>query len=152
MTGGDHSAPPPGGTLHEALHRDEAIDGPSDRKFGLTIGTVLGIIGGVRLVFGHNHWAWWLGAGLALALFALFLPAALHPLNRAWMLLGLVLYKIVNPIVMALLFFSTITPVGLLMRLFGKDPLRLRRDPTAASYWIEREPSGPPTETMRNQF
>ena len=57
---------------------------------------------------------------------------------------GFLIGKIVNPIVMALLFFSTITPVGFLMRLFGKDPLRLRRDPAAASYWIEREPSGPP--------
>jgi hypothetical protein len=79
-------------------------------------------------------------------------PAALRPLNRAWMLLGLVLYKIVNPIVMALLFFSTMTPVGALMRACGKDPLRLRRDPAAASYWIAREPPGPAAETMRNQF
>jgi hypothetical protein len=68
------------------------------------------------------------------------------------MLLGLVLYKIVNPIVMALLFFSTITPVGFLMRLSGKDPMRLRHDPAATSYWIAREPPGPPAESMRNQF
>jgi hypothetical protein len=53
---------------------------------------------------------------------------------------------------MALLFFSTITPIGLLMRLTGKDSLRLRRDPAAASYWIAREPPGPPPEGMRNQF
>jgi hypothetical protein len=68
------------------------------------------------------------------------------------MLLGIVLYKMVNPVVMALLFFSTIMPIGLLIRLCGKDPLRLRRDPTATSYWIARETSGPPAETMRNQF
>lgn len=138
--------------MHEALHRDEEIEGPSDRKFGLTIGVVLGIIGAIRLVFHHSHWAWWLGAALAFILFGLLLPTALHPLNRAWMLLGLVLYKIVNPIVMALLFFSTITPIGALMRLCGKDPLRLRRDPAAASYWIAREPPGPAAESMRNQF
>jgi hypothetical protein len=152
MMGGEKSVPPPGGALHETLHRDEAIEGPSDRKFGLTIGAVSLFIAGVRLVFGHSHWTWWLGAGLAFALFGLIWPAALHPLNRAWMLLGLVLYKIVNPIVMALLFFSTITPFGFFMRLFGKDSLRLRRDPAAASYWIERETSGPATDTMRNQF
>ena len=138
--------------MHETLHREEAVEGPSDRKFGLTIGAVLGIIGVVRLIFHHSHWAWWLGAGLAFILFGLLWPAALHPLNRAWMLLGLVLYKIVNPIVMALLFFTTITPVGALMRLCGKDPLRLRRDPAAASYWIARDPPGPAAESMRNQF
>jgi hypothetical protein len=152
MNGGDRSASPPGGSLHETLHRDEAIDGPSDRKFGLTIGAILGVIGVIRLVFGHSHWAWWLGGGLAFVSFGLLWPAALHPLNRAWMLLGLLLYKIVNPIVMALLFFSTITPIGFLMRLCGKDPMRLRRDRAATSYWIAREPPGPPAESMRNQF
>ena len=152
MMGGDKSAPPPGGALHETLHRDEAIEGPSDRKFGLTIGAVLAVIAIVRLIFGHSHWTWWLGAGVAFALFGLVWPAALHPLNRAWMLLGLVLYKIVNPIVMALLFFSTMTPVGFLMRLCGKDSLRLRRDATAASYWIARDRPGPAAESMRNQF
>jgi hypothetical protein len=152
MTGGDRSTPPPGGALHETLHRDEAVEGPSDRRFGLTIGAVLAVIAVVRLVFGHSHWTWWLGAGLAFALFGLVWPGALHPLNRAWLLLGLMLHKIVNPIVMALLFFSTITPVGFLMRLCGKDPMRLRRDKAVASYWIAREPPGPPAESMRNQF
>ena len=152
MTGENRSSPPPGGALHETLHRDETIEGPSDRKFGLTIGAVLIFIGLFRLVFHHSYWMWWIGVGLAFALFGLIWPAALHPLNRAWMLLGLVLYKVVNPIVMALLFFSTITPIGLLMRLTGKDSLRLRRDPAAASYWIARQPPGPPPEGMRNQF
>jgi len=152
MTGGDKSAPPPGGALHETLHRDEAIEGPSDRKFGLTIGAVVTAIGVVRLVFHHSYWEWWLGVGLAFVLFGLMWPAVLHPLNRAWMLLGLVLYKIVNPVVMALLFFSTMTPVGFLMRLSGKDPLRLRRDATAASYWIKRETPSPGATSMRNQF
>jgi len=138
--------------MHEAMHRDEAVEGPSDRKFGLTIGAILVFIAIFRLLFGHSHWPWWLGAGLGFGLFGLIWPAALHPLNRAWMLLGLVLYKIVNPVVMALLFFSTITPVGALMRLCGNDPLRLRRNSAATSYWIARDPPGPTAESMRNQF
>ena len=59
---------------------------------------------------------------------------------------------VVNPLVMGLLFYLTVTPTGLLMRLFGKDPLRLRFDPEAKSYWIERQPPGPAPETMRHQF
>jgi hypothetical protein len=140
------------GTLHESLARDEEVVGSSDRTFGLTIGAVCGVIGIVRLIFGHSHPFWWLGAALAMLLFALFWPVALHPLNRLWLRLGLVLYKVVNPVVMTLLYAVAIVPIGLLMRLCGKDPLRLRRDPQAATYWIAREPPGPAPETMRNQF
>jgi len=146
------SDPPPGGALHEDLLRDDEVVGPSNRRFGLTMAAICAVIGGVRLVFGHSYWFWWLGAGIALAILALLAPAALGPLNRAWLRLGAVLYKVVNPVVMALMFFSTIAPIGFLMRRCGQDPLRLRRDPAAASYWIAREPPGPPPETMRNQF
>jgi hypothetical protein len=53
---------------------------------------------------------------------------------------------------MALLFYVTVTPIAMLMRALGKDPLRLRRDPHAASYWLERMPPGPTSESMKNQF
>ena len=62
------------------------------------------------------------------------------------------LYKIVNPVVLGLLFYVTVTPIALLMRVLGKDPLRLRRDSDAASYWIDRTPPGPVPESMKNQF
>ena len=51
-----------------------------------------------------------------------------------------------------LLFFVTITPIGFVMRLFGKDFLRLRMDRRAPSYWIDRQPPGPPPQSMKNQF
>jgi hypothetical protein len=82
---------------------------------------------------------------------ASFRPALLHPLNRLWMKLGLLLHKIVNPIVMGLLFYGTIWPTGLAMRMRGRDLLRLKRDPDADTYWIARPP-GPLPETMRDQF
>jgi hypothetical protein len=148
----DSDMPPPGGALHEDLTRAEEITGPSDRRFGLTIAVVCAVIAAVRLVFGHGGWWWWLGAGLLLALLALCAPAVLAPLNRLWLKLGLVLYRVVNPVVMALIFVTTIVPTGILMRLCGKDPLRLKREPDAASYWISREPPGPAPDTMRNQF
>ena len=75
----------------------------------------------------------------------------LHPLNRLWMRFGLLLHKVINPIVMGLLFYGTILPTGLVMRLRGKDLLRLKREPGAESYWIARTP-GPAPETMRDQF
>ena len=62
------------------------------------------------------------------------------------------LHKVVNPVVMGLLFYATITPMALVMKLMGKDPLRRRFDPEAKSYWIERRPAGPEPQSMRRQF
>ena len=80
------------------------------------------------------------------------MPKILSPLNRLWFRFGLLLHHIVNPVVMALLFFTTVTPMALIMRLLGKDPLRRKFDPEADSYWIPRQPAGPAPETMKNQF
>jgi len=97
-----------------------------------------------------RSWASAVAAGFALV--ALLAPRLLRPLNQAWFRFGMLLHRVVSPLVMGLLFFVTVTPIGLLMRLTGKDPLRLRFDPAADSYWIDREPPGPPPDSMRNQF
>ena len=151
--GGAHVGPMPGSAnLHEDLAREDDAVGSSDRAFGLTLAAVFAIIGVVRLVLGHSYASWWLSAAAVMLAFALAWPAALGPLNRLWLRLGLVLYKVVNPLVMGLVFFTTVMPIGLLMRAFGKDPLRLRRDSAVDSYWIAREPPGPEADTMKNQF
>ena len=103
-------------------------------------------------MFGHAHAIWWLAIGLVLILLAVVWPAALAPLNRLWLKFGLLLHKFVNPIVMTLLYVSTIVPIGVLMRLSGKDPLRLKPSPDAESYWIVRDPRGARPEDMKNQF
>jgi hypothetical protein len=138
--------------LHEDFARQDEVVGSSDRAFGLTLAVACLLLGTIRLVLGHNYAAWWLGAGLVLLGLALFWTAPLKPLNRLWLRLGLVLYRVVNPIVMLLLFVTTIIPIGALLRLFGKDPLRLRRDPATTSYWLPREPPGPDPKSMINQF
>lgn len=83
---------------------------------------------------------------------ALLRPASLHPLNRVWTRLGFLLARIVNPVVTAVLFFVVFTPAGLVARLLGKDPLRLKPAPETDSYWIIRHPPGPQSETMSKQF
>ena len=79
-------------------------------------------------------------------------PKLLSPLNRFWTLLGTILHRIANPILMGFIFFLVVTPIGLTMRLLGKRPLDLKFDPEAKSYWKKRDPPGPPPETMKNQF
>jgi hypothetical protein len=79
-------------------------------------------------------------------------PAVLHPLNLIWLKFGLLLHRVVNPVIMALLFFGTVLPTGLVMRMLGKDLLRLKHEPGAERYWIVRQPPGPAPETMKDQF
>ena len=138
--------------LHENMVRNEEIVGPTNRRFGLTLGGVFIFVGLTRALLGHGHAIWWLTAGLVLVVLAAVWPSGLGPFNRLWLKFGLLLYKVMNPIVLGLLFFVTIMPIGLVMRAMGKDFLRLRLDPTAKSYWIDRTPPGPPPQSMKNQF
>ena len=140
------------GTLHEDLRRDDVTTGPSDRKFGLTLGTILALIAVVK-GFERSPWGGIWGV-LALLLIgsALLRPSLLSTPNQIWLKLGLLLHRIVNPVIMAVLFYGTFLPIGLLMRLLGKDPLRLKLDKTAASYWLSRADERPHSEAMRQQF
>ncbi|MDJ0949901.1 MAG: SxtJ family membrane protein [Alphaproteobacteria bacterium] len=137
---------------HEVLQRDHEVKTSSDRAFGIVFAVVFGLIGLWPLIGegGVRLWALIIAAAFAIAAFAM--PRLLAPLNRQWTRLGLVLHKIVNPIVMGFLFYVVVTPIGLLMRVLGKNPLKLEFDRAARSYWVERRPPGPAPETMKNQF
>lgn len=139
-------------STHESFSRDETSStGSSDRTFGLVMAGFLALIALINSWHAGRLWPWELALAVLLLAAALIKPSVLHPLNRLWMKLGLLLHMIVNPIVMGLLFFGTIWPTGIVMRMRGRDLLRLKREPAANSYWIAREP-GPRPETMRDQF
>jgi predicted membrane metal-binding protein len=96
---------------------------------------------------------WWLLAlALLFGLVALVAPRILAPLNRIWLRFGLALHWIVNPVVMAVLYYLAVVPTGLIVRLTGKDLLRLRSNAGAASYWVRREPPGPQPDSMTKQY
>lgn len=137
---------------HENLAREETVQGGSDRAFGLVFAVVFAIVAGWPLLGGGAPRWWALAVAAGFLAVALARPALLAPLNRLWTRFGLLLHRVVNPLVMGVMFFLLITPMGLVLRLLGKDPMRLRRDPAAASYWIVREPPGPAPETMKQQF
>lgn len=140
-----------GGT-HESFTGVTEVKIGSERSFGLVFAVVFAIIALWPLKDGGEIRLWAAGAACAFAVVALVAPRMLKPLNLVWFKFGMLLHHVVTPLVMGLLFFLTVTPVGLLMRATGKDPMRLKRDPAAASYWIERTPTGPAPETMKNQF
>ncbi|HXF47570.1 MAG TPA: SxtJ family membrane protein [Burkholderiaceae bacterium] len=137
---------------HESLQRGDEVHGSSDRAFGLVFATVFLIIATYPLLFGGPIRLWSLAVCAAFAAAAFLAPGLLAPLNRLWTRFGLLLHRIVSPIVLGIMFFAVITPMGVLMRLLGKDPLRLRFDTQTQSYWIERRPPGPKPDSFPDQF
>ena len=137
---------------HERLTGGEPVEGGSERGFGIVFAFVFVAIGLFPLLDDGPPRAWALGVAGAFVVAALVRPAWLAPLNRVWFKLGLLLQRVVNPLVMAVIYFAVVTPTGLVMRALGKDPLRLKYDPDAESYWIHRDPPGPERESMKNQF
>lgn len=137
---------------HEDLSRDQHIEGSSDRVFGLVFAGMFLVFAGLPLLHGESMRWWLVGVAAAFALVALIKPTLLAVLNRLWIKLGVLLGKIVSPIALGILFYGVFTPLGTMIRLTGKDPLRLKFDPDAESYWIPREPPGPTPGSMNNQF
>lgn len=141
----------PRGNTHERLEQSEVRRG-SDRAFGFVFAGACAIAAAIAFWRGSsNAWMWPVGSAAFLAA-ALVRPVLLSPLNRFWHAFGLVLHRIVSPLVMGAVFFLAVTPIGLLARASRKDFLRLRRDRSLGTYWIERHPPGPEPETMSRQF
>ena len=126
---------------------------PSERRFGALFTLVFAAIG----AWGHYKGgsaaasnAWFVAAAVV-ALVTLAAPRLLAPCNLAWFKLGLLMGKVVSPIVLGIIFFVLLTPVAVIGRLFGRDELRLKRK-AVQSYWIERVPPGPDGDSFKNQF
>jgi len=126
--------------------------GSTDRGFGLVFATVFTIVALLPLRAGNDVRVWALVVAAAFLSVALLRPVWLHTGNTLWMRLAVLLSKIVNPIVIGALYMIVITPVGWVARKTGHDPLRLKFEPSAPTYWINREPSGPAPDSMARQF
>ena len=137
---------------HEDLTREQYVEGSSDRSFGVVIAAVFLLIALGPLRHGHPPRWWALAVSGVFALVALAKPKLLSRINRLWTKLGLLLGKIVSPIALGILFYGVLTPLAVLIRLIGKDPLRLKLDPATNSYWTVRKPPGPAPDSMTNQF
>ncbi len=125
---------------------------PSNKKFGWLLTCVFAVATAHAYIKLSNTWlAVWLVLLALTAVVTVLAPHVLLPLNRLWFGLGLLLGKIVNPIVLGVIFFLLITPVSVVTRLFGRDALSLRKR-KATSYWVERTPAGPAPESFRDPF
>ena len=118
---------------HEDLSRDQLVEGSSNRSFGLVFSGVFLLIAAWPLFHGATPRWWAAGVAAVFAVVAVMRPTLLAGLNHLWIKLGVLLGKVVSPIALGILFYGVIAPIGAVMRIAGKDPLRLKRDGGAAS-------------------
>tara|TARA_Y100000816_G_scaffold282415_1_gene258096 strand:- start:545 stop:928 length:384 start_codon:yes stop_codon:yes gene_type:complete len=120
----------------------------SNRSFGIVFFVVFLLIAFYPLLQGHDLRIWSLIVSLIFLILGLLNSKILTPLNKMWFKLGLFLGKIISPLIMGIIFFIVVTPIGIIMRLFNKDLLNLKYN-KEKSYWIKRV--GPKSK-MKNQF
>jgi hypothetical protein len=136
----------------ERLGHDDSPYGSTDRFFGLVFSAFWGVVAIAPLRKGGPIRAWAVALAAAFLVTTLIRPTVLGPLNQLWQRLAQLLQRLTNPIVMAVLYFSTIVPFALIVRLLDRDVLGLKWEPERASYWIPRKPPGPRPESMKDQF
>jgi hypothetical protein len=124
----------------------------SERNFGLVFAAFFLFVALFPLLRAEELriWATLLSGGFFTVAFAA--PKLLAPANYLWTKFGELLHKIVSPISLGIVFYLTVWPTGIVLRILRKDPLRLRLDPSAESYWIDRNPPGPPAQSLNEQF
>lgn len=138
--------------LHESLEERTETRLGSERSLGIVFAIVFLIIALWPLLKSGTPRYWSLAIAVAFLLLGFLAPKTLAPLNRLWFRLGMGLHRVINPVIMGAIFFLTVAPTGFLMRLFGRDILGLKLDRSASSYWVKRDPPGPPRDSFRNQF
>jgi hypothetical protein len=137
---------------HELQARAEVVKVSSDRNFGLTFAAFFTLLVVLGLWRGSTRWPIWLTLAVIMLVLALAAPTVLAPLNRVWTKFGLLLHAIISPIILGVVFYGCVTPIGYLMRLTSRDPLRLKYEPQAESYWITRTPPGPQSQSFKDQY
>ena len=125
---------------------------PSERTFGLFFGIVCLVAASFAWCAANPLVSVVLGClALTFTMFACIKPRKLRTLNALWFGLGLLIGRIVSPIILGFVFFILITPIGIVMRAFGRDELRIKKR-SVASYWIQRSSKGPSPDSFKDQF
>ena len=122
------------------------------REFGLTIGIILVILGSVALWRGKEIYPYLLGIGALFIILGFTLSQVLKPLQKTWMSFSIIIGFFVSRIILFILFFAVLTPIGLITRLLGKDILDQGIDRTRQSYWHDRTSEIENKKSYENQY
>jgi hypothetical protein len=122
------------------------------RNFGITLGIILLLISGFLFWKEKESYQIFSGIGITLSLIAIAIPSVLKPVYWMWMIFGIILGWFMTRVILSLLFYIIITPIGLTLRLFGKQFLELRWDKSKESYWNFRTNEHLKKENYEKQF
>jgi membrane-bound ClpP family serine protease len=122
------------------------------KKFGLTVGIVLLILGVLLFFRGKNSNVYFGITGIILLFSAFFVPVILKPLNKIWMILAILLGWITTRVILIILFYFAITPISILSKIFKKDFLDRKIDKSKNSYWQKREEKSSGDSDYEKQF
>ena len=140
----------------EIREQDDHSQVPGDsssRTFGLVFTVVFLIIGLWPMKHGLAIRSWSIILSILFLISAIFKPSVLGPLNLWWLKFGFFLHKVTSPIILAIIYFMVVTPLGVIMKLTGKNPLSLGFSKDTESYWIEHQTHQVSTrDSMKNQF
>ncbi len=125
------------------------INKSSNRSFGIVFFIVFLLIGIYPLLNQEDPRLWALIISLIFLILGIIDSKILTPLNKIWFKFGIFLGRIISPLIMGLIFFLVVTPIGIFMRILGKDLINLKFKKNVKSYWIEK--TGPKSK-MKNQF
>ena len=138
--------------FHEDFHQEDMLRPGSPKAFGFVFSVVFAIIALWPVWNGSSILSWSAILSGLFFIIAFFKPILLQPLNHLWFKFGILLHKIANPLVMGFLFYVTVTPIAIIFKLIGKDPLNRQLDRKSETYWIKRDQKQPIWESMKNQF
>lgn len=122
------------------------------RKFGLTVGIALGVFGGLFLWRGREYYDILFYIAGAFILVGLTVPIVLYPIQKVWMTLAVILGWVMTRVILCILFYAVVTPIGLISRLCGKGFLDLKFDKNAPSYWVPKKSSRADKSDYEKQF
>ncbi len=122
------------------------------RKFGLTVGIVLSLLGILFLILSKPSFLYFLIPGILLILLGLVIPQILRPLNKVWMTFALLMGWIMTRVILSILFYLGLTAISFLAKLFRKKFLELKIDKSKKTYWIKRENKKITSADLERQF
>ena len=138
--------------MNNINHTGKPIKLPSNSRFGYFFSAIFTVLALYFYIKFYYYIAFTVTlAGVLILVLTITTPNSLTKLNRLWYSLGIFLGKVISPIVLGGMFFVLITPIALITRLFGRDELRMRKS-FVESYWVDRTPPGPQSDSFKNQF